>query len=624
MTRLARVVFVVLVGATFAAFFLAQRVKGSPPAVDVRGLAPAFSPNGDGRADVEDFTITLRKRDEVTVAVVDGAGDEVRRLATGVPVAAHQPLRLAWNGAEDDGSRAPDGQYRLSVRLRRENRFVLVPKPIALDTVAPRPVVSSVRPPVTGPNPEAVAFQVSGVNPRRRTAVRVLRTDGARPTVMARFLLAPGVTGGRWDGCVRASHPSQAGCAAGGAAASPGTYLLQVAVRDPAGNVGQTPAELPTAGERVPGHAGITVRRLAVQPPLTPVRAGTRGQFFVDARRRAFRWSLRRVGRARLLARGRGAAGAARVAVKIPGSAPSGAYLFQVAAREDSTRVPFAVQGERAAPVLVVLPAITWVGSEPVDDDGDGVPNTLARGDAVRYPRVFAGGDGLPVGFADGVAPLLVTLDRARVRYDLTTDLALARDPSPLDRRHTGVLLAGPLRWVPTPLARRLARYAEAGGRVASFGVGTLRRGVTVAPTQLTRPTQPTALDPFGARLLPVRRLPAGSVLDAVAEDEKLGLFTGTVPPLAGFRAAEESEPPSGGSRMRVRAALAPVASASAEAALDAPPALTASDVGRGLVIRVGLPDWPARLAQDSAVAQITLNVADLLRGAQPRIRFAR
>ena len=41
---------------------------------------------------------------------------------------------------------------------------------------------------------------------------------------------------------------------------------------------------------------------------------------------------------------------------------------------------------------------------------------------------------------------------------------------------------------------------------------------------------------------------------------------------------------------------------------------------GEGLVIRVGLPGWAQRL-DDPEVAQLTRNVFDLLRGAEPKIR---
>ena len=48
--------------------------------------------------------------------------------------------------------------------------------------------------------------------------------------------------------------------------------------------------------------------------------------------------------------------------------------------------------------------------------------------------------------------------------------------------------------------------------------------------------------------------------------------------------------------------------------------ALTAITLGKGLVIRVGLPEWTGRL-EDPEVAQITSNIVDLLRGSKPKIR---
>ena len=51
-------------------------------------------------------------------------------------------------------------------------------------------------------------------------------------------------------------------------------------------------------------------------------------------------------------------------------------------------------------------------------------------------------------------------------------------------------------------------------------------------------------------------------------------------------------------------------------------PALSLSRLGDGRVIRVGLPEWGLRLQVDPAVRQLTRNIADILRGGHPRIRF--
>ncbi|HEY7598779.1 MAG TPA: hypothetical protein VH741_02540, partial [Candidatus Limnocylindrales bacterium] len=50
-------------------------------------------------------------------------------------------------------------------------------------------------------------------------------------------------------------------------------------------------------------------------------------------------------------------------------------------------------------------------------------------------------------------------------------------------------------------------------------------------------------------------------------------------------------------------------------------PVLSATELGDGLMIRVGLPQWPERIAEDRQVYQLTRNIADLLRGIEPEIR---
>ena len=68
MSTLARVVFLALVVATFGAFFAAQRLKGAPPVVELRGQR-WFSPNGDGRKDTAELRLRLREADVVTVDI---------------------------------------------------------------------------------------------------------------------------------------------------------------------------------------------------------------------------------------------------------------------------------------------------------------------------------------------------------------------------------------------------------------------------------------------------------------------------------------------------------------------------------------------------------------------------
>jgi hypothetical protein len=607
----ARAVFVLLVGATFAAFFVAQRLKSSPPVAKIRAISHQFSPNGDHLRDKARIRIRVRRDDDVTISIVDAAGAEVKRLVAGMPAQRDRRVRVVWDGTTDAGARARDGIYRVRVSLRRAGRAATLEPGLRLDTVAPRPTLFAGGPDgtrwITGPVAGPVPFHVRVVSPRFRTLMRVLRTDQGAPREVAAFSLAPRVRDGTWDGTVA------------GAPAPPGTYLLVAAVRDRAHNVG-TSAPLPPAPGEVRGQPGVSVRALLAQPPADPVRAGGPVEFAVDSRGRPYRWAIRRLGEARPRSKGKRKSGGA-LSLRAP-KGPSGVYLLDLFAGKDTTTVPFAVQAPTASPLLVVLPAITWFGRDALDDDRDGLPNTLGGGGPAGYPRLLA--NGLPQDFSSQVAPLLKFLDRQKLRYDLTTDLTLGVQRSGLSSEREGVLLAGPMRWISTPLGQRLRRYVTGGGRLASFGAGTLRRGVGIGRSRLVRPTQPTDTDPFGTRLRPQRRL-AGDLgaLQPLADEGATGLLTG-VETLPGFSEVEESDP-SG----RVQAAVGAVdtqaqqdAEAAGEQLPESYPALALTQVGKGIVIRVGLPQWGARLtARVTQAQQLTRNIVDILRGATPQIR---
>ena len=623
MSQLARVVFALLVAATFGAFFVAQRLKSAESVAEITQVRRFFSPNGDGRLDVNPITFKVKEADEVAVTIVNRDGDRVRRLVDGLDARPERPVHVVWNGRTDAGTVAADGLYRIQLGLRRTGRTVPVPGSFHVDTSPPRPVVLSVKPPIAGPTPGGFEIRARGVGRRRAPQFRILRTDVTPVREVARFRGRRGSRRAVWDG------------RAGAAPAPPGTYMVVVAVRDRSGNVGTAPAVLPPVPGQVRGHPGITVRQITAQPPLEPVRAGERVEFFVDSRRRSYRWNVRRVGAARPIKRGSAPPGKT-LTMRAPRGI-SGAYLLQVRSGRYSARVPFLVQAAERAKLLVVVPAITWLGVDKVDDDGDGLPNTLDSGGPVRWPRVIVGDRGLPAGFAAQTAPLLTFLDRARIRYDLTSDIALARSRDPRATDREGVVLAGGLRWVPRPLARRLRRYVQDGGRLASFGTESLRRAVRLGPNRLTRPTQSTPIDPFGARLEPVGRPRTGDdgktplPLSPLAEDPTLGLLTGSDGVLAAFGRVEESLPRPETRRAKVLVALGQdvtdeeraKAEANGELARDPLPVLTATRLDKGIVVRVGLTDWAARAGRDAEVSQITRNIVDVLRRVRPRVRSA-
>ncbi len=240
MTLAARVVFGVLVVATLAAFVVTQHLKRSSPVLLRAGAYPGyFSPNGDGVREVTRISFSPKRTDEVSVSIVDSAGDVVRGLGER-RARARQRLTFAWDGFTDAGGRAPDGTYRARIDLRGQGRSIEVPGPIVLDTKVPSPRIVRVRPgprdgapgvfPARGAR--AVGVRLRGIT-SRAPALLVYRVEGARVRLVLRLLGRPQLNLLSWDGRLH------------GRLAPAGTYLLAVRVSDLAGNAGTDPPRLP-------------------------------------------------------------------------------------------------------------------------------------------------------------------------------------------------------------------------------------------------------------------------------------------------------------------------------------------------------------------------------------------
>jgi hypothetical protein len=139
----------------------------------------------------------------------------------------------------------------------------------------------------------------------------------------------------------------------------------------------------------------------------------------------------------------------------------------------------------------------------------------------------------------------------------------------------------------------------QAGGRVASFGAGSLRRRVSVTPRVLARPTPPARVNALGE----ATGLAGGAKASLAATADELGLFAGTGGVAGPFSVFDRS------------LQLPPGSRALTAAGRDGgrPPALVAYRLGRGLVMRAGTPQWSAALRTDPAVAAVTRRTWSLL-----------
>jgi hypothetical protein len=282
-----------------------------------------------------------------------------------------------------------------------------------------------------------------------------------------------------------------------------------------------------------------------------------------------------------------------RLRIGIPSKATSGLYLARVRAGRHRAVWPIAVAGlpqsRRAAArprPLVVLPAISWQGLNPVDDDFDGFADVLPRAGSVGLDRPFAGGR-LPVGFDSEVAPLLRYLDRERLAYDLTTDLSLARGEGPALGNAPGAAFAGSAVWLPQPLLRRLRDEVADGLRVVSFGADSFRRSIEVHDDRLTDPGRQRPANAFGESTALTRT----SEAPLTVFEDGLGLFEGLDSFIGDFTVFEQSRGLPTGAR--------PIAAAGRD---PREPAFVAFGLGGGIVIRTGTPQW-ARQLEEAALS---------------------
>jgi hypothetical protein len=149
----AQIVFVLVVLACFAAFFITQRLKHTPTVVQNPKMTSSFSPPGPPPEGVEGISFRLSTADDVTVAILDSAGSTVATLVQNHPVPRYKQFSLRWNGRRgyprgitvllsptgrqillprNTGPLAPAGEYRVRVVLHRQGREVLLPRSFRL------------------------------------------------------------------------------------------------------------------------------------------------------------------------------------------------------------------------------------------------------------------------------------------------------------------------------------------------------------------------------------------------------------------------------------------------------------------------------------------------------------
>lgn len=256
-----------LLVATAAAFVITEHLKLIKSPVFGTEISRVLAPTcrcATGKATVR---IRLRRRDSVTVTIVDSGSHTVATLASATSMPPRRPKIFTWDGRTDAGALAPDGVYYAWAHLASARRTFRFPNKIDLDTT--RPKVLSAR------REKAVLF----AGPGRSIAIEYAFSEPAHAVVyLGRTRLVVGHPT-RTDGKIKWAGTL------GGRAVRQGRYVLSIGARDVAGN------ETPASARR---HVTVLVRYVEVAPARISVRAGGQLRVFVETAARHYAWRLGR------------------------------------------------------------------------------------------------------------------------------------------------------------------------------------------------------------------------------------------------------------------------------------------------------------------------------------------
>ena len=244
MARYAKIALVLaLLAATAGAFALTESLKLEKSPITGTKVAKTFSPVCKCPTRAARIAFRLRTATPLTVAIVDSDGKVVRTLVRGRSVPRGLVV-VNWNGRDDAGQLLPDGSYKPRVHLSSDRRTILLPNPIQLDTHPPRAAILAVTPQVFTPGHGRVTVTYRVTEP----ATVILYVNGLR-RVRSRFHPTQGKI--QWFGTV------------GDAQLPAGTYRLQLAGVDLAGNLGPRTAPRP-----------VRIRYIEPASPLVRAKAG--------------------------------------------------------------------------------------------------------------------------------------------------------------------------------------------------------------------------------------------------------------------------------------------------------------------------------------------------------------
>ena len=251
------VVVLALLGCTAAAFAVTEGLKLERSPISNTHVGKVVAPDSQANKTVP-IGFLLRKPDRVTVELVNGNGDVVRKLVRSRREPAGT-LVFIWNGRGDNGEVVPDGIYRPRVHLADAHKTIVLPNPITMDATPPFIRLVSIAPRVISPDGDSVRDHVRIEYQTSERARARLYVDGEPRTLVHDFLRAGKIDWPR--GRLRLSS---------------GRHLIRLRALDLATNLGPPSRALP-----------VFVRYIELRPHVLHVKTGRRFGFGVvtDAKR---------------------------------------------------------------------------------------------------------------------------------------------------------------------------------------------------------------------------------------------------------------------------------------------------------------------------------------------------
>jgi hypothetical protein len=252
-----------LLGATAAAFAVTERLKLERSPITGTRVDRVFSPVCECARDVAVISFVVRRRETVTVDLLDTAGRSVRTLVRNRREPAGR-VSYTWDGRDNFDRIVPEAGYRPRVQLERNGRTIVLPNSIRVDTTAPRIRMVRVFPRVFSPDGDGSRDRVTSTYEINERARAMMLIDGQR-RVLGKFPSREGklVWFGRIDG-----RPVR-----------PGVYEVRLRAIDRAGNRSARTRAVP-----------VRVRYVELSRDRIEVVAGKRFSVRVRTDAPSYRW----------------------------------------------------------------------------------------------------------------------------------------------------------------------------------------------------------------------------------------------------------------------------------------------------------------------------------------------